>query len=153
MQKSLLAFVLVAATALSGCSTTQNISLAKVQYEKPIKSVVQALDSDNSADMNKLLESALLAENYALKPPLPIGTRKTAEADAVISYVDVWRWDLVMYLQSLTIRLYDAETGDLLVTGDWRDSPLHGFRDAKVVVQGVVKEMFAKLRASTKDSK
>jgi uncharacterized lipoprotein YmbA len=150
MHKLHLAFALVAAISLGGCSTTQNVTLTKMQYAKQIKSVAQVPEAGNSPEMDKHLESAVLAEKVAIKPPLPAGARKTSDADAIISYIDVWRWDLVMYLQSISIRLHDAESGDLLVSGEWRDSPLHGFRDAKLVVEGLTKEMFAKLRAATK---
>lgn len=150
MRKCFLVVAIFALMTIGGCSTTQDIFLAKVEYKKKISTVVHVLAADNSPDMNKNLESALIKEGFAIKAPLPEGTRKSAEADAVVSYADVWRWDLVMYLRSLTVRLYDAETGDLLASGDWKDSPLHGFRDSKLVVEGVVSEMFAKLRAATK---
>ena len=100
--------------------------------------------------MNGNLEAALLKQGFELKTPLQAGTRKSADADALISYVDVWRWDIVMYLRSLSVRLYDAQSGDLLVSGEWKDSPAHGFRDAKVVMDGLVTEVFAKLKAATK---
>jgi hypothetical protein len=149
--RTLLLAATVALTALfGGCSTTQEITLAKVQYAKRITTVVQVLEADNSPEMNRHLEGALKKEGFSLKSPLPAGTRKSSEADALISYVDVWRWDLVMYLRALTVRLYDSESGDLLATGDWKDSALHGFRDARVVVDGLVTEMFAKLNAATK---
>ncbi len=135
---------------LTACSTTQNITLAKLEPTKRVSTVIQVLDADNSAQMNGNLGAALAKEGFSLKSPLPAGTRKSADADALISYVDVWRWDLAMYLQSLSVRLYDAQSGDLLVSGDWNDSPLHGFRDAKVVMEGLVSEVFAKLKAVTK---
>jgi hypothetical protein len=136
---------------LSGCSTTQEIVLAKTNPGKKVATVAQVPEPDNSAQMNANLETALQKEGLSLKAPLAAGTRKSPEVDAIISYVDVWRWDLAMYLKSFTVRLYDADNGDLLVTGQWNDSQLHGFRDAKLAMQSVISEMFAKLRAATKD--
>ena len=98
--------------------------------------------------MTSHLEEALRKEGVTLKGQVASGVQKAKDVGAVVSYVDVWRWDLVMYLQKLSIRLYDAESGDLLATGNWSDSPLHGFRDAKLVVEGVVKEMLTKLRTA-----
>jgi hypothetical protein len=135
---------------LSGCSTTQEIVLAKANPVKRVAVVAQSLEEDNSPQMNGNLEAALQKDGITLKTTLPAGTRKSADVDAIVSYTDVWRWDLVMYLKTLNVRLYDAETGDLLVTGQWNDSVMHGFRDAKVVMAGVVGEMLAKLRAATK---
>jgi len=134
---------------LAGCSTTQEIVLAKATPTKNVTTVAQVPDADNSPQMNGNLEAALQKEGLSLKAPLPAGTRKSNEVDAIVSYVDVWRWDLVMYLKGLTVRLYDAETGDLLVTGQWSDSQLHAFRDAKVAMQDVVSGMLEKLRAAT----
>jgi len=136
---------------LAGCSTTQEIVLAKATPTKKVTTVAQVPDADNSPQMNGNLEAALQKEGLSLKAPLPAGTRKSNEVDAIVSYVDVWRWDLVMYLKGLTVRLYDAETGDLLVTGQWSDSQLHAFRDAKVAMQDVVSGMLEKLRAATKE--
>jgi hypothetical protein len=138
-------------TFLSGCSTTQEVVLAKANPSKKVTTIAQVLEADNSTQMNSNLEVALQKEGLSLKAPLAAGTRKSPDVDAIISYVDVWRWDLAMYLKSFTVRLYDAETGDLLATGEWNDSPLHAFRDAKLAMQGVVSDMFAKLRVATKD--
>lgn len=136
---------------LTGCSTTQEVVLAKAAPRKSVKTVAQVPEEDNSPEMNSNLEFALQKEGLSLKAPLPSGTRKSGDVDAIVSYVDVWRWDLAMYLKALSVRLYDAETGDLLVTGQWNDSPLHAFRDAKLVMQTVVTDMMAKLRAATNE--
>ena len=144
------ALAVIAVALLSGCSTTQDVHLAKAEPTKKLVTIVQVLDADNSSQMNGNLEAALRKEGFALKSPLPAGTRKSAEADALISYVDVWRWDIVMYLRSLSVRLYDAQSGDLLVSGEWKDSALHGFRDAKLVMEGLVSEVLTKLRTATK---
>jgi hypothetical protein len=140
----------IASSLLVGCSTTQEVTLAKLAPSKKIVSVAQAADADNSTQMNGSLEAALQKEGLSLKAPLALGTRKSADVDALVSYVDYWRWDLAMYMKNLTVNLYDAETGDLLVSGRWNDSTLHGFRDAKVIMQGLVSEMLAKLKAATK---
>jgi hypothetical protein len=142
--------VLTAAVFMTGCTTTQEVIIAKAEPTKRISKVIQVLDADNSVQMNGNLEAALQKQGFATKAPLAVGTRKSAEADALISYVDVWRWDLVMYLRSLSVRLYDAQSGDLLASGEWKDAPMHGFRDAKVVMDGLVTEVFSKLKAATK---
>lgn len=133
---------------VTGCSTTQEITLAKSNNEKRIVSVAQVLDEDNSPQMNAHLAGALQKEGLTVKPTLPTGTKTASDVDALVSYADVWRWDVVMYMKNLTVRLYDATTGDLLALGQWADSPLHGFRDAKVVMEGVVAEMLAKVRGT-----
>ncbi len=84
---------------------------------------------------------------------LPAGTKTAKDVDALVSYVDVWRWDIVMYMKNLTVKFHDADTGDLLAIGEWSDSAFHGFRDAKLVMEGVVAEVLAKVRASAKPEK
>lgn len=143
-------FILIAVLITSvGCSTTQNIVLSKPHPTKTVVTVAQVPQADNSADMNTNLQSALQKESLTMKASLPAGTRTSPEVDALVSYTDVWRWDLAMYLKDLTVNLYAAGTGDLLLTGQWSDSALHAFRDSKVVMQGLVSEMMSKLRAAT----
>ena len=102
--------------------------------------------------MDTNLEAAVTKNGLSLKAKLPAGTGKSKDADALISYVDVWRWDIVMYMKNLTVKLHDAESGDLLAIGEWSDSALHGFRDARLVMEGLVAEVLAKVKASTKSN-
>jgi hypothetical protein len=148
MRSLLLPLFIVFATLGAGCSTTQEVVLIKASGAKNITTAVRMPEEGNSPQMTAHLEGALGQEGVSVKGQVPAGVQKAKDVDAVVSYVDVWRWDLVMYLQKLSVRIYDAESGDLLVTGNWSDSPLHGFRDAKLVVEGVVKEMLTKLRTA-----
>ncbi len=141
---------LVLSISFAGCSTTQQITLGKANHDKAIQSISQVLDEGNSPQMNDNLAISLQGQGLTVKPTLPQGTAKSQESDALISYVDVWRWDLVMYLKNLTVKLHDAGTGDLLAIGQWSDSPLHGFRDSKAVMDGLVTEMLAKVRGTKK---
>lgn len=88
-----------------------------------------------------------------MKAKLPAGTTTSRGVDALVSYVDVWRWDIVMYMKNLTVKLHDAESGDLLAIGEWSNSPLHGFQDAKQVMETLVSEVMAKIRVNTKPAK
>lgn len=54
-----------------------------------------------------------------------------------------------MYLHSVAIKMFDARSGDPLVTGDWKNSALHGFQDENAVLSELVTEMTVKLRAAT----
>ena len=140
---------LFAAFALVGCATTQEVTLAKSAPTKPIVTIAQVPKADNSEDMDAHLAAALLKEGMTLEARLPAGTRKSARVDAIVSYSDVWRWDVAMYLKSLSIQIHDAQSGLLLASGEWKESALHGFRDAGEVVRNLVHEVFAKLNAAT----
>lgn len=98
--------------------------------------------------MNSLLEAALLKEQLTVVGALPPGTRTAPGIDALVSYTDIWRWDLVMYLKHLTVQLYDAQTGQLLALGQWSDSPLHGFRNPKTVMEGLISDLVARVRGA-----
>lgn len=141
---------LLISTFLVGCSTTQDVVLVKPSAAKAISSVTQMPEKGNSPEMDANLRLAIEKEGIQF---LGIGAQNaqtSANSNAVISYVDVWKWDLMMYLNSISIRLFDGSSGDLLVTGEWRDSDLHGFRDAKLVVENVVHEMLQKIRSAVK---
>jgi hypothetical protein len=104
----------------------------------------------NSADMDAAVKAALSNQGLAAKPPLPAGTRKSADVDMIVSYTDQWRWDLVMYLRWVSIEMYDSESGNLLATARWDNSVFHGFQDYKTVVKGLVDDMMAKIKARPK---
>ena len=145
------AFIIGAAVLFGGCATRQDVLLTKASGAKPIATVVHMAEDGNSKVMDAHLRSALEKEGVQLKATAPAGAQKTKEADAVVSYIDVWRWDIIMYLRTLTVRMYDGETGDLLIIGNWADSPLHGFRDPKLVFESVVKDTLARLKSAAKD--
>lgn len=137
-----LAFVV----ALTGCATSKNVTLGQASGIRPIAKVAMSTEDGNSTAMDANFRDALIAQGVAPAGAVPRGARTSSEADAVLSYVDVWRWDLVMYLKSIDVHMFDAQSGNLLVTGRWEDSPLHGFRDAKEIVRDLVADMFTKVK-------
>lgn len=132
-----------------GCSTTQQVHAGDFAPKRPIVSVSRLPEEGNTPEMNAHLESALRALRLRVKAPLVAGLRTpgvgATDVDALVSYAAVFAWDLAFYLKTLTVRLYDAQSGDLLVTGTWKDSPMHGFRDEETVMHGLVAEVFEKL--------
>lgn len=145
---SALIAVALALALLAGCSTTQEITLGAQVPTKVIVTVAQVQNDGNSSQMTSLLEEALLKEKLAVVGALPSGTRTAPGLEALVSYTDVWRWDLMMYLKHLTVQLYDAETGQLVALGQWSDSPLHGFRDPKTVMDGLISDLVARVRGA-----
>jgi len=146
IKTALLCSVLLA--GMTGCASTEQVTLGKQSIPTHLTSVAQVTQDNDSADMDKNLHSAISAAGLEQKASLPAGTMKAANVDGLISYSDKWRWDLVMYLNSVTINLFDAKTGDLLVTGAWNNSVLHSFPDSKKVVDNLLQEMMAKVRAA-----
>lgn len=114
--------------------------------------IAQVPADGNSAEMDGFVRTALVQNGFNVRAPLPAGTRKSEEADAILSYVDVWRRDSVMYPQSVAIKMFDARSGDLPVTGDWKNSAFHGYQDESRIVQELIAGMAGKLRAATQQS-
>jgi hypothetical protein len=141
------ALAAIALVLLAGCSTTQEITLGAA-VQKNLSTIALVPSDGNSSQMNSLLEAALLKEQLTVVGALPPGTRTAPGIDALVSYTDIWRWDLVMYLKHLTVQLYDAQTGQLLALGQWSDSPLHGFRNPKTVMEGLISDLVARVRGA-----
>ncbi len=137
--------LVVVSVSIIGCATTQNVTLANLTPSKNLQSVALVPQADNSADMDGHVTKQLQAQGLNVKAPLPAGTRKSDDVDMIVTYADVWRWDLVMYLQSVNINFFDAKSGNLVVTGRWDNSIFHGFKNAGVVVKEVMDEMMAKI--------
>ena len=133
---------------LSGCSTTQDILLAKSNPTRAVQTIARSTGDSDAADMNKNVDDAFAAQGIQVKAVLPPETRKSPDVDAIYVYSDQWQWDLVMYLRALSINIFDAGSGDLLITGNWRNSTFHGFRDSREVSHKLVADMIAKLRAA-----
>lgn len=148
MTRLLLSTAVMFCALMTGCATSQNVTLAQAATAKPITTAALVPQDGNSAVMDTHLQSALMAQGVTPKTALPAATRKSAEVDAIVTYTDVWRWDVIMYLKSITINVSDAASGNLLAMGRWDNSAFHGFQDAKQVTSELVTEMFAKLKAS-----
>lgn len=97
--------------------------------------------------MDTNLQAALMAQGITPKPSMPASTRKSTEVDAIVTYTDVWRWDLIMYLKSITVNVSDAASGNLLAMERWDSSAFHGFQDGKQVTSNLMTEIFSKFKA------
>ena len=53
-----------------------------------------------------------------------------------------------MYLKSLDINIFDAKSGNLLITGHWQNSAFHGFQNPAEVIKQLTSEMFDKMKWS-----
>ena len=149
MTRLLISSAILLCALMTGCATSQNVTLAQDSPSKPIKTAALVPQDGNSAVMDTNLQAALMAQGVTPKSALPVSTRKSADVDAIVTYTDVWRWDVVMYLKSITINVSDAASGNLLAMGRWDNSAFHGFQDAKQVTGDLMAEMFAKLKTST----
>ena len=150
MHRPVVAIALSILALMTGCATSQNVSLAQMSGTKTLATVALVQADGNSADMDNAIKSAFSAQGVAPKQALPAGTRKSSEVDVIVDYTDQWRWDIVMYLRWVAINMYDADTGNLLANARWDNSAFHGFQDYKAVVKNLVDDMVAKVKARPK---
>jgi hypothetical protein len=68
----------------------------------------------------------------------------SAGGSLVLHYLDNWTWDMCMYLSSLSIRVIDGNTSEVVATGQYNNSFLHTYPDSR---KEVVK-IFAQLDAA-----
>lgn len=148
MNRNILVIWVVVAALLSGCATSTSVLQTKAPRPKNIATAALVPDHDNTPEMDANLLMALSGHGIRVTTNLPVGTRKTNQADLVVSYLDVWRWDLATYLESITVNLFDAESGEMLVTGRWSNAPAHGFQNPQLVLQELVTAMIEKLKTS-----
>jgi hypothetical protein len=67
--------------------------------------------SEDTRDTNNLIESKLVEMGFDV-------SENVTDADAVVTYVDKWFWDITMYMLELTVTLRDPKTDFPLATGN-----------------------------------
>ncbi len=111
---------MAAALILTSFITTGcvNVATSKVNPQANLAAIktmyVQHYESDNSG-VNEEIATQLQAKGVfvttgAGAPP--------KDVDAVVFYVDKWRWDITMYMLELTVTIKDAKTNQFIATGD-----------------------------------
>ena len=74
------------------------------------------------------------------------------DVDLVVRYNASWSPSASMYLQRVSILLYDARTRELLDSGSWKNSAPHRFDRADSVVSEIMEEIARKVGLSGYDS-
>ena len=138
------------AVLLSGCGGSYVITRTAAPTPARIEVVAIAPLDGNSAEVDGYVKAALIGQGLVVKVPLTTGTRSSLEVDAIVSYQDIWRWDITTYLAKLTISLYDASSGSLLATGKWEDSFFHTWNRGEAISQELLKQLFVQLRGAKK---
>ncbi len=129
--------------AFAGCSTSQKVSSSSNARNIQPRSAFVVTHEGRSKDMDKNLKNALFAHGVAVS--FGVSRPEPLKTDLLVTYDDSWHWDLAMYLRKLNIQFMDA-SGNILVTGDWENSALHGFPDAGKITSGLVNEMMGQLK-------
>lgn len=140
-----LACISIATFVLSGCGGTTTVTRTTAAAPEQIRSAAFSPQAGNSSEVTGYIAEALASKGVATDTATPAQGLKSTKVDAIIAYNDVWRWDIVTYLKSIAISLYNAKTGELLVTGRWTDSLLHTYVRGDSVSRDLINQMFDKL--------
>ena len=132
-----LAALLISMGTLTGCA---NRATAKVEPGvdlQALKTMHVVKIPEETAGISTLIADDLRRRGYTVTE----GTEKPKEANAIVTYVDRWMWDITMYLLELTIVIREPETDFPMATG----SSLHGSltrKSPKEMVEEVMGNVF-----------
>lgn len=111
------AVILAALWFLSGCAINRaTASLTPGSDLSHVKSFYVVNQSADKNGVDKLIQDRLVKMGYSAK----VGPEKTGpyEADAMVTYLDKWVWDMTMYMIELTITVRNPENSFPLATGN-----------------------------------
>lgn len=132
---------------LTACGGSYTVTRTAAPAPRLIQAVAVLPTDGSSSEVDGYLNAALLGQGLVVKAPLPMGTRTSLDVDAIVSYQDVWHWDLATYMKEINIYLYEASSGSLLVTGKWEDSFFHAWYRGESVTKELLQQMLEKVRA------
>jgi uncharacterized lipoprotein YajG len=108
-------FLFVAVSLLSGCAvnrSTVNVSpTADFTHIKSMHVIKHAKD-----DRNVNLMIAKKLENMGYRVTTSLNER--SDADALVTYIDKWMWDITVYMIQLTVTIRDPGTNFPLASGN-----------------------------------
>ena len=140
----LVAVIAMLASITTGCANratgsvnpTTDLSALKTMYVRPYP-------SDNSG-VNLEIADKLRSKGVtvATGSVMPAG-----HFDAIVTYVDKWRWDITMYLLELTVTLRDPKTEAPLAEGNSFHTSLTRMSQTEMVNE-VVNNIYGSVKAS-----
>ena len=140
--------ILILFAILTGCATSSSVSIGQLAPQQKRITTAALVSRDGkccSPEMDSYIRQQLIAYGIMTKQALPIGTHQSNDVDVIVAYSDVWRWDYVMYLRSLTINLFDGSSGNLLATSRWDNSTLHEVQNPRAIIKELLDDIFSKL--------
>jgi hypothetical protein len=109
------AILAVTAMLTTGCANRATGSVSPLTDLSTIKNVyIKKYPSDNSG-VNMEIADKLRSKGVTVTtgPEAP-----SSNFDAIVTYIDKWRWDITMYMLELTITMRDPKTESQIATGN-----------------------------------
>lgn len=109
-------FILAASAFLSACANQATARITPGADISGIKSFYVVTQPDDKHGVNKLIQASLAKRGYAAT----IGPEKPApyKADALVTYLDKWMWDITLYMIELTVIIRNPDNNFPLATGN-----------------------------------
>lgn len=144
----LVTLALGTAVLLAGCGVTKEVIVGTGSLEVRHQRAALAAADGNSEAMDKILIAEMRARGFGEVRQVAEGVKRLEGVDVVVEYVDVWRWDLVMYLDSISIRLFDARDGNIIAIAKWaqKDQVFHTYPRPEDVVGEVFTDLMVKIK-------
>lgn len=114
-RKLVIVAAMLGLVALAGCAVNRATATADetLRWESIKTLHVKQLEGEDGST-KKLIAEKLRASGFTVTAdPEPTG-----QADAMVTYVDKWMWDITMYMIELTITLRDPKTDYPIATGN-----------------------------------
>lgn len=131
--------VLGALFAMSGCSTRLEATMAPGRsLNNDLGNVYVEHFSPDKRNLNYIIADKLTMLGY---PATPLDSNDTPDnANIIITYVDNWQWDITNYLIKIKIDFRDAESKQLVITGEsFRTSLVR--KDPEFMIQEALEKM------------
>ena len=109
-----LVVVLLAAHLLSGCANRATARVDPSANLATLKALHVVKIPEETAGISTLIADKLRTKGYSVTT----STSKESDADALVTYIDRWMWDITMYLLELTITFREPKSDFALASGN-----------------------------------
>lgn len=133
-------YVICALLVAQGCSVNRaTATLAPGADLTRIRDVYIVKEAGDDHNIDELMKTRLTKMGYTATngPELPLPYK----ADAVLTYVDKWMWDMTMYMLELTIHVRDPRTSTSLAVGNSYHTSLSR-KSPEAMVEEVLNNIF-----------
>jgi hypothetical protein len=103
--------------AMAGCSTRLTATMAPGKtLNSDLGNIYVEHFSPDKRNLNYIIADKLTLLGY---PATPLNSNDTPDkANMIITYIDNWQWDITNYLIKIKINFRDAESKQLVITGE-----------------------------------
>ena len=130
---------------LPGCANQATARITPGADMSRVKSFYVVTQPDDKRGVGKLIQASLTKRGYATT----IGPEKPApyKADALVTYLDKWMWDITMYMIELTVVIRNPDNNFPLATGNSMHASL-----TRLSPEAMVEEVLGNIFKASKEA-